>query len=303
MVRGDPVAFGRARIVAPGPSHRHAAVGEVGDLATLDGGPVGHADPDSDPRRMEAAAVGDRTVADRVFGDPGDRTPPRRRRPDHHATGAEIEQLAAIDETAATADAERQAVAANMADPAANQLHVPRAGERHRGADVEIPLGRCLAARGHRPVAVRERQPDETEMIDRAPRNRLPADRQERVDPRRHDLGRVRILTIEGAVGERAGRYVEIPRSRAPERFAHILEPVSCAGGNGPPGIDARGRANELDVRRAGLFSRLDRRDPQPRHRPLMHGHNFDRVALTPLPQDILCGSREPVVPPPCGVG
>ena len=140
-------------------------------------------------------------------------------------------------------------------------------------------------------------------MIDRAPRNRLPADRQERVDPRRHDLGRVRILTIEGAVGERAGRYVEIPRSRAPERFAHILKPVSCAGGNGPPRFNARGRADELDVRRAGLFSRLDRRDPQPRHRPLMHRHNFDRVALTPLPQDILCGSREPVVPAPRGVG
>ena len=138
-------------------------------------------------------------------------------------------------------------------------------------------------------------------MIDRPPRYRLPADRQERVDPRRHDLGRLRILTIEGAVGKRAGGNVEIPRSRAPERLAHILEPVSRAGGNGPPGIDARGRANELDVRRAGLLSRLHRRDPQPRHRPLMHGHDFDRVALTPLPQDILCGSRESVVPPPRG--
>ena len=86
--------------------------------------------------------MGDRAVADRVLGDAGDRTPPRRRRTHHHATGSEIEQFAAIDETAATADAERQAVAADMADPTANELHVPRAGERHRGADVEIPLGR-----------------------------------------------------------------------------------------------------------------------------------------------------------------
>ena len=264
VVADDPVALCRARLVAPGPSHRDTGVGEVGDLAALDGGPVGLTDPDPDPRRMEAAAMGDRAVADRVLGDPGDRAPPRRDRPHHHPAGPQIEQFAAVDEAAAAADAKRQAVAADMTDPAADELHVAGPGERDGSADIEIPLRRRLAARGHRPVAMRERQADEADLVDCPSRERLPPHRDERVDARRYDLGCFRILAIEGAVGERAAGNVEIPRSRAPQRLADILEPVARASGEGPPGIEARRRADKLHVGHAALLPRLDRCDPHP---------------------------------------
>ena len=264
VVADDPVALCRARLVAPCPPHRHPGVGEVGDLAALDGGPVGLTDPDPDPRRMEAATMGDRAVADRVLGDPGDRAPPRHGRPHHHPAGPQIEQFAAIDEAAAAADAKRQAVPADMPDPTADELHVASPGERDRGADVEIPLRRRLAARGHCPVAMRKRQADEANVVDRPARDRLPPHRDERVDAWRHDLGGFRILAIEGAVRERATGNVEIPRSRAPQRLADILEPVARASGEGPPGIEARRRADELHVGRAAFLPRFDRRDPHP---------------------------------------
>ena len=264
VVADDPVALCRARLVAPGPPHRDPRVGEVGDLATLDGGPVGLTDPDPDSRRMEAAAMGNRAVADRVLGDPGDRAPPRRGRSHHHPAGPQIEQFAALDETAPAADAKRQAVPADMPDPAADELHVASPGERDRGADVEIPLRRRLATRGHRPVAMRERQADEADVVDCPSRDRLPPHRDEHVDARRHDFGGFRILAIEGAVGERAAGNIEIPRSRAPQRLANILEPVAGASGEGPPGIEARRRADKLHVGRATFLPRLDRRDPHP---------------------------------------
>ena len=132
-------------------------------------------------------------------------------------------------------------------------------------------------------------------------------DLQQRVEPRRDDdrlLGR---LARERAVRERARGAVEIPRTGAPERLAHVLRAEPVALGERAPGGEPAGVAGQREQRQPGgvrggrlaarhVRQRPERADWDPRHRPAVNAHHLHVGEVRPLRLQLPRHEREPVV-------
>ena len=274
MVVGDTVVVGRARPIAPGPADRHAGVGEIVDVAVLDGAARGMADPDAHRRRMQPAAMGDRGVADgnALYGlvlgiDQSFRTLVAvchlmDFRGGEHAASAEVDKLAPLHRAVLAAGAELDRVAADLPHDAAVERKMPDARRHDRTAHVGLGLRIRLAAPLHRPVVVGKREAFEPHVLHEPARRGVAAKFKQPLGDGRDDDRRLRRLTLERAVGERARRPVEIPRAGGAECLADIFHEEPVALGEGTPFVHTAGVAGEGDDCLADIgFERGDRRD------------------------------------------
>ena len=295
---------GGALGIAPAPADRDTGIGEVEDVAVCDGGVRGMADPDTDRRRMYPAAVRDRAVADHVARDGSLRIGEYRRGAHEHAAGGEIDQLAPRKRALLAAVAQFECVAADVPHATAVEGNVPCSSGTDDRADVHLRLRIRLTARRQVPVSVGEREPLEPNVLDELSRGHLAAEFDQPVEHRRYDRDGFGRLARPWAIGERAGRPVEVPRTGEPERLPNILHQKAVSLGEGAP----VGRAPRVSGERDRLLrvvilqavdrgDRIDRGDRQAGHRPPVDGHHLHVAEVRPVGPQVVTGKDDSVVP------
>ena len=180
--------------------------------------------------------------------------------------------------------AQFERVAADVPYAAAFEGDLSRGGCCDRRPDVHLGLLIRLPARRQSPVSVGKREPLEPDLFNESFGGHVATQFNQPVEHRSHDRHGLGRLARQRAVGECAGRPVEIPRAGRTERFANILRTESVALGKGAPFLNAPGASRERDsLLWRVILHWVDRGDRQAGHRPLMDGDHLHVAEIRPV--------------------